>query len=80
GTCSTGTIHCCNDTVQSNSDKGRALAGLLALEGDYSGIFGTNCSNLNVVAIGSGHNAQTVCCESGRQTGLVNVGCVPVTL
>ncbi|OSD02173.1 fungal hydrophobin [Trametes coccinea BRFM310] len=82
GSCSTGTLQCCDSTLNANSPAGEKLLGLLGIVlQDVNVVLGLSCSSINVVGVGSssGCSAQTVCCED-TSNSLVSIGCLPVSL
>jgi hypothetical protein len=82
GHCNTGPVQCCN-SVQKAGDKGATAAlGLLnIIVEDVNAMVGFNCSPITAIGLGSSGCAATpVCCENNKFNGLVNVGCVPITV
>ncbi|TFK51420.1 hydrophobin [Heliocybe sulcata] len=83
GSCNTGPVQCCN-SVTSASDP--ATAGLLGLLGvvvqDVTASIGLQCSPITALGLGGGASCSQapVCCENNAAGGLVNIGCVPITL
>ncbi|GJF00058.1 fungal hydrophobin [Phanerochaete sordida] len=83
GSCSTGSVQCCDSTVSSTSAEGNLLAGLLGIVlGDITGLIGLTCSPISVVGVGSGSecSANVVCCSNTQVGGLIGIGCLPITL
>lgn len=83
GQCDTGSIQCCNKTVDSQSAEANVLLGLLGVVlGPITGLLGLDCSPINVVGVGSGSacTASPVCCSNNAVGGLINIGCLPITL
>ncbi|THG96686.1 hypothetical protein EW026_g5190 [Hermanssonia centrifuga] len=82
--CNTGSIQCCNQVVEADSAEGaKLLSGLLGIIlGPITGLLGVDCSPISVVGIASGNacSASPVCCENNSVGGLINIGCVPITL
>ncbi|KAF9077840.1 fungal hydrophobin-domain-containing protein [Rhodocollybia butyracea] len=86
--CSTGPVQCCQSTqtvAQAASDP--STVGLLELElgmlitaltGDLAGLVGLTCSAVDIAGGGT-CPAQTVCCTVNSLSGLISVGCIPVT-
>ncbi|KAI1784171.1 fungal hydrophobin-domain-containing protein [Ganoderma leucocontextum] len=84
GSCNTGPMQCCNTVGQSNDPAvTQGLPALLqvVLRGLNVPI-GLNCDPITVIGAGfsSSCKAQPVCCENNSVGGLVNIGCVPVSL
>ncbi|KAI0631629.1 hypothetical protein C8Q77DRAFT_1127958 [Trametes polyzona] len=48
----------------------------------FSGLAGTSCSPIDVLALGGGESCdQTpICCNNNTYQGLINIGCVPIIL
>ncbi|KAI0777706.1 fungal hydrophobin [Trametes elegans] len=83
GSCSTGSIQCCNSVEKAGSAAGAALLGLLGIVvQDVNVLLGVNCSPITVIGVGEGGScsAQTVCCQDNSHGGLVSIGCLPVSL
>ncbi|KIP11530.1 hydrophobin [Phlebiopsis gigantea 11061_1 CR5-6] len=82
GSCSTGSMQCCNTTVSSNSTEGNILSSLFGLLGPLTGLLGINCSPLNVIGVDAGNDctAAPVCCTNTQSGGLIGIGCVPISL
>ncbi|KAF7800307.1 hypothetical protein EIP86_011556 [Pleurotus ostreatoroseus] len=81
--CNTGSISCCNSVVESNSAEANLLLGLLGVVlGSVTGLLGLGCSPISVIGIGSGNacSANPVCCENNSIGGIINIGCIPITL
>ncbi|KAI0682238.1 fungal hydrophobin [Earliella scabrosa] len=81
--CSTGSIQCCQQTVDSKSASGGLILGLLGiLLGDVTALLGLNCSPITVIGVGTGNacSANTVCCSNNNVGGLISIGCLPITL
>lgn len=74
---------CCSTVGQADS---QPVAGLLATLGvviqDVTAIVGVDCSPITVIGVGSGSacSGTTVSCSSNELGGLVQIGCIPVTL
>ncbi|KAH9849345.1 fungal hydrophobin-domain-containing protein [Lenzites betulinus] len=83
GQCNTGPVQCCNSVHSSSSDSSKLIISLLALDvKDVVGDIGLGCSPINVVGVSSGNacSTNTVCCQNNSVGGLINIGCVPVSL
>ncbi|EDR06559.1 hydrophobin [Laccaria bicolor S238N-H82] len=81
--CNTGALWCCNNTQAAN---GSIIAPLLALLGivvdPITALLGSGCTSINFLGVGTGGmcTAQPVCCQNNNFSGLVVIGCTPVTL
>ncbi|KIP01475.1 hydrophobin [Phlebiopsis gigantea 11061_1 CR5-6] len=87
GSCDTGSLQCCESTVEPSDVPSDplvgAILGLLGIVvGDLTGLVGLTCSPISVVGIGSGDacTASPVCCTNSNVGGLISIGCVPVSL
>nr|ACM89295.1 hydrophobin [Phlebiopsis gigantea] len=83
GSCDTGSLQCCTNTISSTSAQGNVLLGLLGIVlSDVTGLLGLGCSPISVVGVGSGNacTASPVCCSNNSVGGLINIGCIPITL
>ncbi|KAI0091264.1 fungal hydrophobin-domain-containing protein [Irpex rosettiformis] len=83
GTCNTGTIECCQQTISSTSNEANILADLLGIVlGPIEALLGLGCSPVSVVGVGSGQacSATPVCCSNNALGGLISIGCVPVSV
>ncbi|EAU90201.1 hypothetical protein CC1G_05739 [Coprinopsis cinerea okayama7 len=83
GVCNTGPVQCCETRFSAQSREANLLTSLLGL--DLGGILGdiaSGCSPLSVVGVGGGTRCSSapVCCTDNKFNGLINVGCVPVTV
>ncbi|RXW17025.1 hypothetical protein EST38_g8830 [Candolleomyces aberdarensis] len=83
--CNSGHVACCNEvTKASSTDKStNYLLGLVGVDvGSIQGFVGSNCSPINVLALGSGAScsSQQVCCQDNYYNGLINVGCTPINV
>ncbi|KAF9484667.1 fungal hydrophobin, partial [Pholiota conissans] len=69
--CNTGTLNCCQSTQPTGG-----ISGLLGI------LTGNNCSPITAIGVGSGANCQqqTVCCTGNNQSGLIVLGCTPISL
>ncbi|KAJ2935431.1 hypothetical protein H1R20_g1663, partial [Candolleomyces eurysporus] len=81
--CNSGHVACCNQVTEASStDKSTSyLLGLVGVDvGNLKGFVGSNCSPINVLALGSGAScsSQQVCCQNNYYNGLINVGCSPI--
>ncbi|EMD41209.1 hypothetical protein CERSUDRAFT_78901 [Gelatoporia subvermispora B] len=74
----------CCATVGKASDSAvsKALGLLGVVIQDITAIVGVNCSPITVVGVGSGSacSETAVSCESSEHGGLVQIGCIPITL
>ncbi|KAF9262862.1 fungal hydrophobin [Marasmius fiardii PR-910] len=75
-------LQCCQQAVQADDP---AAAGALALLGivlqDVNVLVGLNCSPITVIGGGNGPCSQTtVICNDNSYGGLINIGCIPVTI
>ncbi|RXW20589.1 hypothetical protein EST38_g5267 [Candolleomyces aberdarensis] len=83
--CNSGYVACCN-TVQEaksvNNSVSKALALVKVDVGSLTGYVASNCSPINVLAVGSGAScsSQQVCCQNNYYNGLINVGCSPINV
>ncbi|KAF9035510.1 hydrophobin, partial [Panaeolus papilionaceus] len=89
--CNTGGLQCCDSTQQARFSTDHAnnvpiVGPILALLGiavsPINAIVGVTCNPINVLGIGSGGacTAQPVCCQNNNFSGLIAIGCTPVTL
>ncbi|KAJ2923789.1 hypothetical protein H1R20_g13305, partial [Candolleomyces eurysporus] len=80
--CNGGAVTCCNQVQQATS-MDKSMTKLLSLAGadvnNLTGLVGSNCSPVNVLAGGTGGSCvgQQVCCQNNYYNGLINVGCSP---
>ncbi|KAF9257580.1 fungal hydrophobin [Marasmius fiardii PR-910] len=75
-------VQCCQQTTKASDP---AAAGVLALLGivlqDLNVLVGLNCSPITVIGGGNGAcSGTTVTCTDNSHGGLINIGCVPVTI
>lgn len=83
GTCSTGTVQCCEKTVSSSSSSANLLLGLLGIVvGDLTDLIGLQCSPITVIGVGTGNacGSNVVCCSNTASGGLIGIGCLPIEL
>ncbi|KAF8228375.1 hydrophobin [Tricholoma matsutake] len=83
GQCNTGSMQCCQQVHQSQTDSHSFLAALVGANvQDVTAAIGTNCDPLSVVGLGSGAQCtqQPVCCTGNSFSGLVVVGCTPISV
>lgn len=78
------TMQCCNQTYTTTSTNINYLEGLLGivLSGNLGSLLGLNCSPITVLGVGSGTSCtqQTVCCDNVTFNGLINIGCINISL
>ncbi|EIW52222.1 fungal hydrophobin [Trametes versicolor FP-101664 SS1] len=83
GSCSTGTLQCCNSVEAAGS---AAVAPILAALGvvvqDLNIPVGLSCSGVNGVGVGGSDSCSTnaVCCDENNFGGLLAIGCLPASL
>ncbi|KAL5480463.1 hypothetical protein ACEPAI_1733 [Sanghuangporus weigelae] len=83
GSCSTGTMQCCDSIAPNDSTNSQTLAGLIPI-----GLVGTsvpvglNCIPISVLGLGSSGtcNSQAACCEDVTSGGLVGLNCSPLNV
>ncbi|KIJ29927.1 hypothetical protein M422DRAFT_268599 [Sphaerobolus stellatus SS14] len=79
-----GDSQCCNTVGAANSIPGiDIIFGLLDIVlDDLSVIVGLGCTPITVLGLGGGANCaqQPVCCTDNDFNGLINIGCVPISL
>ncbi|RPD56139.1 fungal hydrophobin [Lentinus tigrinus ALCF2SS1-7] len=82
GSCSTGSMQCCNSVENASSPEAKTLAGLLGIVLDAAGQVGLDCSPISVIGVVAGNNCQAnaVCCTNNDEGGLISTGCIPVSL
>ncbi|KAL4068477.1 hydrophobin [Scleroderma yunnanense] len=84
GSCSNGSISCCQQTQEASTFFNQLLAGnvLANVGASVSGLVGLQCSPITAVGLGSGcqANQQSVCCDKNNFNGLINVGCTPINI
>ncbi|KIJ98707.1 hypothetical protein K443DRAFT_103500 [Laccaria amethystina LaAM-08-1] len=81
--CNTGALLCCDETQAANGGIISILLGLLGIVvNPITALVGSDCSPINIVGIGEGGmcTAQPVCCQNNNFSGVVSIGCTPVTL
>ncbi|KAL4081298.1 hypothetical protein V8B97DRAFT_1913384 [Scleroderma yunnanense] len=69
GSCSSGTLQCCQSTTSATQESLNSLTGLLGIVAEIplvGPLLGLNCSPITVVGLGTGANCaqQTVCCQN----------------
>ncbi|KAI9462534.1 hypothetical protein F5148DRAFT_1213413 [Russula earlei] len=75
--CNTGPVQCCSTYTSPTNSVVALLSGLLGLVPNLSLGAGLSCVSL----IGGASCSNTaVCCNNINQSGLINLGCTPVTL
>ncbi|KAF8163781.1 hydrophobin [Crassisporium funariophilum] len=80
--CNTGDLFCCFDVYTSSAGVMQPLLGLLGIIVEpASALIGANCNPINVIGIGQGGQCayQPVCCQNNQFSGIVHVGCTPVS-
>ncbi|KAH9928005.1 fungal hydrophobin [Epithele typhae] len=84
GQCNTGSVKCCDTVGPAKSVlPQQQLDGLLGVViQDLNVIVGVSCIPISVIGVGAGNtcSAKPVCCESTADNGLINIGCLPITL
>ncbi|KAF9045355.1 hydrophobin-251 [Panaeolus papilionaceus] len=82
GDCDTGSINCCNSTMQSSITSLTSLSSLLGIAlPDIGGLIGLSCSPLSILGAGGNScSAQPVCCTNNSFNGLVALGCTPINI
>ncbi|GJE93626.1 fungal hydrophobin-domain-containing protein [Phanerochaete sordida] len=84
GSCSTGPVQCCNSVQPASSLSAAQLAkyGLVGIVLDDLDIpVGLDCDPISVIGVGGNScSATPVCCSNISQSGLVNIGCLPVEI
>ncbi|KIJ40030.1 hypothetical protein M422DRAFT_257096 [Sphaerobolus stellatus SS14] len=82
--CNTGSAQCCNTVGAADSLPlvGPILGLLGVVLDDLSVIVGLGCTPITVLGLGGGANCaqQPVCCINNSFNGLINIGCVPISL
>ncbi|KIJ48487.1 hypothetical protein M422DRAFT_247837 [Sphaerobolus stellatus SS14] len=81
--CDTGDAQCCN-TVEKASDPSAAsiLKSIGVVVQDVDALVGLGCTPITVIGAGQGANCaqQPVCCTDNTFTGVINIGCTPISL
>ncbi|KAJ7898595.1 hydrophobin 2 [Mycena olivaceomarginata] len=72
------TTQCCNSVQQSNSAQGASILALLGVVVDAVVPIGLGCSPITVAGNNCG-STQVTCNSPQSQTGLIVIGCVPIT-
>ncbi|KAI0366465.1 fungal hydrophobin, partial [Pilatotrama ljubarskyi] len=83
GECNTGSIQCCDQVQDAKSSQMSGILSSLGLDSSsITGLAGTSCSPIDVLALGGGTscNQTPVCCNDNTYQGLINIGCVPIIL
>ncbi|KAF9257596.1 fungal hydrophobin [Marasmius fiardii PR-910] len=75
-------VQCCQQTTQASDPAAAAVLGLLGIVlQDLNVLVGLNCSPITVIGGGNGPcSGTTVTCTDNSHGGLINIGCVPVTI
>jgi len=71
-----GVAQCCNSVQNSDSEQVSNILSLLNIVLDAPTQVGLTCTDI----LGGSCNQTPVCCENNNFNGLINVGCVPITL
>ncbi|PIL27541.1 hypothetical protein GSI_10692 [Ganoderma sinense ZZ0214-1] len=84
GTCTTGTLNCCQAVGKPTDSSVDTLLGPLLgviLHG-VTAVVGVSCTPITAVGVGLSNTcqAQPACCPNNASGNLVSVGCVPVSL
>ncbi|KAH6903240.1 fungal hydrophobin-domain-containing protein [Coprinopsis sp. MPI-PUGE-AT-0042] len=81
--CNGGSVKCCNSLLSSTEATKvyGLLLGLLGITIPANTIVGVHCSGVNVIG-GGGKSCtqQTVCCNGNTFSGLITLGCTPISL
>ncbi|RDX51667.1 fungal hydrophobin [Lentinus brumalis] len=82
GSCSTGSIQCCDSVSKASDPTTSVLLGLLGVVVQGVDVLvGLTCSPISVVGVGSSScSSNVVCCENNNVGGLISVGCLPIIL
>ncbi|KAJ7364711.1 hydrophobin [Mycena albidolilacea] len=72
------TAQCCNSVQQSNTAQGASILALLGVVVDAVVPIGLGCSPITVGGNNCG-DTHVVCNAPQSQTGLIVIGCVPIT-
>ncbi|KAI9462532.1 fungal hydrophobin [Russula earlei] len=75
--CNTGPVQCCNTYTSPTNGLVTLLSGLLGIS--VNPTLGVGLSCLSLIG-GAACSNTAVCCNNIHQSGLINVGCTPVTL
>ncbi|KAF9269335.1 fungal hydrophobin [Marasmius fiardii PR-910] len=77
-----GDVQCCQQVQSASSSSAAAILGLLGIIlQDTNVLVGLNCSPITVIGGGNGAcSGTTVTCTDNSHGGLINIGCVPVTI
>ncbi|KAF9269334.1 fungal hydrophobin [Marasmius fiardii PR-910] len=75
-------LQCCQQSVQASDPAATTLLDLLDIVlQDLNVLVGLNCSPITVIGGGNGACSQTtVICNDNSHGGLINIGCIPVTI
>ncbi|KAG5641022.1 hypothetical protein DXG03_006363 [Asterophora parasitica] len=79
--CNTGTIQCCQQFFDANSESASELLGLAGFLGDSPiGQIGTSCTPITPIGLGSGNNCvqAPMCCSENSYNGFLVTGCAPI--
>ncbi|EKM54138.1 uncharacterized protein PHACADRAFT_78259, partial [Phanerochaete carnosa HHB-10118-sp] len=81
GQCSTGSIQCCQNVVPGDSDLGTLLLDELGIVlEDPTVLIGDGCDPITVAGSSDACSATAVCCSDNNVSGVIAIGCLPVTL
>ncbi|KAI0065202.1 fungal hydrophobin [Artomyces pyxidatus] len=80
--CTTGPVQCCNTVESASNPVVSIILGLLGIVLDgVDVIVGITCTPINIIGIGGNScTAQTVCCENNNFSGIISIGCSPISI
>ncbi|KAF9037122.1 fungal hydrophobin-domain-containing protein [Panaeolus papilionaceus] len=81
--CNTENLQCCNTLQAANDSILSPIFGLLNIVVQpITALVGINCTPINVLGIGAGGacTAQPVCCQNNNFSGIIAIGCVPISI
>ncbi|KAK1222958.1 hypothetical protein PQX77_014158 [Marasmius sp. AFHP31] len=76
-------VQCCQSVTKASDPSAAAvLAAIGVIVDDVNVLVGLNCSPITVIGGGNGacSGGTTVTCTDNSHGGLINIGCVPVTI